>query len=69
MASPVVFPNWNEEVLVDVEGLDQALGKDIHDVVIAVRAVVELDPERVLPLLRLQNVTSIRCIKNEALEI
>jgi hypothetical protein len=69
MARPVIFAHWNKSVFVDVEWLDQALRKDVHDVVIAVRAVVEFDPEGVLPLLRLQNVTSVRRMENEALEI
>ena len=36
MARPVIFANGNGDILVEVERNDQALGKDVHDVVVAI---------------------------------
>ena len=66
---PVVFADWNEKILVDVERCRQPLGEDVHNVVVTVRAVVEFDTKRVLPLLRLENVVSIGRVKNEAFKV
>src|SRR5215472_9903174 len=69
MARPVVFTNRNENVLVDIEWSGETLRKDIHNVVVTVRAVIELDAKRVLPFLRLQDMVRIRGMKNEPFEI
>ncbi len=65
MSIPVIEAHWNIDVLVDVEGLRQALGEDIHEVVIAVGAVVELNAESGLPLLGLQHVLGVVGMKDE----
>src|SRR6266487_3893561 len=69
MAGPVVFADWNGNILVNVERLSQQLRENIHDIVVAVRPVVEFDPKGVLPLLCLQNVTCIGRVKNESFEV
>src|SRR6266851_4132127 len=69
MARPVIFANGNGNILVEVERNDQALGKDVHNVVVAIGAIVELDAKRGLPLLRLQHMVSIGCMKHEAFKV
>src|SRR5258708_24579520 len=69
MASPVVFPYGDENVLVDVEWLGQPLGENVHDVFVAVGSIIELDTKGALPLLRLENVLSIGCVEDETFEI
>src|SRR5215469_577696 len=69
MARPVVFTNRYEDVLVDVEWCGEALRKDIHNVIVAVGAVIEFDAKRVLPLLGLQNMFRVRSVKNEVFKI
>jgi len=65
----MIFADWNRNILVDIERRDQSLGKDVHNVVIAVRTIMEIDPKGVLPLLCLQNVVSIRRVKDESLKV
>ena len=49
---------------------DYTLGKvGKHNVVIAVATIMEIDPKGVLPLLCLQNVVSIRRVKDESLKV
>src|SRR5712692_2435208 len=65
----MIFADWDGDILVDVERNDQALREYVDDVVVAVGTVVEVDAKRVLPLLGLENVVSVRSVKDEALEI
>ena len=65
----MVFTNRDENVLVDVEWSGEALRKDVHDVVIAICPVIEFNAKCILPLLRLQNMSCIRCVKDEAFKI
>src|SRR5258707_10987489 len=69
MASPLIFANWNGDLLVEVERNDQALGEDVHHVVVAIGAIVELDAKCVLPFLRLQHMVSIGGMKHEAFKV
>ncbi len=69
MARPVVFTNRNEDVLVDVEWSSEALCEDIHDVVIAIRTVIEFNAKRVLPLLGFENMFGVWSVKNETFEV
>src|SRR5438128_12296907 len=69
MPSPVVFADRNENILVEVERGCEPLGKDVHNVVVAVRTVVEFDAKGVLPFLRLQNVVSVGRMKNKPFEV
>src|SRR2546422_4274029 len=69
MPSPVVFTNWNENMLVEVERGRESLGKDVHNVVVGVGTVVEFDAKGVLPFLRLQNVVSVGRMKNKSFEV
>src|ERR1700757_3296083 len=69
VSCPVVFTDWNGNVLVDVEGRDETLSEDIDYVVVAVRAVVEINAKRVLPLLGLQNMVSVGSVEYESFKI
>src|SRR5206468_5779011 len=69
MAGPVVLADGNGNILVNIERLSQQLRENIHDIVVAVRPVVEFDPKGVLPLLRFENVVSIGRVKNESFEV
>src|ERR1700739_2428267 len=69
MAGPMVLTHWDEDVFVDVERRSQALSKHVHDVIVAICAVVEFDANRVLPFLRFENIIRVRSVKNEALKI
>ena len=69
MAGPVVEADGNEHVAVDVEWFSQPLGEHINDVVITVRAVVELDTKCALPFLALQDVLGIGSMKEEAFKL
>src|ERR1700745_4210604 len=69
MPRPMIFPNRNGDVFVEVEWNDQTLSEDVHDVVVAIRPVVELDTKCVLPLLRLQRVVSIGRVEDEAFKV
>src|ERR1700745_3879458 len=69
MASPVVFANRNGDILVDVEGRDQALREDIDNVIVTVRTVVKVDSECVLPLLCLQHMVRVKSMKHEPFKL
>src|SRR6266576_6404411 len=69
MAGPVVFADWNGNVLVNVERLSQQLRENVDDIVVAIGPVVEFDPKGVLPLLCLENMASIGRVKNESFEV
>src|SRR6266849_3021190 len=69
MTCPMIFANGNGNILVDVERNDQALGEDIHNVVVAIGAIIEVDAKRVLPLLRLQHMVSIGGMKDESFKV
>src|ERR1017187_4008785 len=69
MSIPLIEPHWNIDVLIDVEGLRQALGEDINEVVIAVGAVVELDAKSGLPLLSLQHLLRVVGMKDESKKV
>ena len=69
MARPVILANGNGHLLVEVERNDQALGEDVHNVVVAIGAIVEVDAKCVLPFLRLQHMASIGGMKDEAFKV
>src|ERR1700746_1427310 len=69
MACPMVLTHWDEDVFVDIERRGQTLSKNVHDVIIAIRPVVEPDANRVLPFLRFENMIRVRSVKNKALKI
>src|SRR6266567_7499892 len=69
MACPMVLAHRNEDVLVDVEWSGETLCKDVHYVVVAIRAVIEFDAKRVLPFLRFENMIRVRGVENETFEI
>ena len=58
MTRPVVFPDRNGDILVDIEGYDESLCENIHNVIVTVGAVVEVNTKGVLPLLGLQNMAA-----------
>jgi hypothetical protein len=65
----MVLTYWDEDVFVDIERCGQALSKNVHDVIITIRAVVEFDANRVLPFLRFEDMIRVRSVKNKALKI
>src|SRR5438309_2033828 len=69
MACPVIFPNGNGNLLVEVERNDQALSENVHDVVVAIGTIIEVDAKRVLPLLCLQYMMSIGSMKHESFKV
>src|SRR5438270_993014 len=69
MARPVIFTNRNEDILVDVERGGKPLGEDVHDVVIAIRTIVEVNAKRVLPFLRLEDVVGVWRVKDKTLKV
>src|SRR6266849_5393930 len=69
MPSPVVFAQRDENVLVDVEWLGEPLGEDVRDVIVTVRAIIELNPKGALPLLCLKNMTGVRCMEDAPFEV
>src|SRR5712671_459136 len=69
MACPVIFPNRNGNRLVEVERNDQALSENVHDVVVAIGTIIEVDAKCVLPLLRLQHMVSIGSMKHESFKV
>src|SRR5207302_10553970 len=69
MARPVVLANGNENVFIYVEWVDQALGENVHDIVIGIRSVIEFCTERSLPFLSLQHMFCVRCMKNKTLKL
>src|SRR5260370_41772410 len=69
MACTMIFANRNGNILVEVEGDDQALREDVHNVVVAIGAIIEVDAKRVLPLLRLQHMVSIGRVKHESFKV
>src|SRR5260370_8252762 len=66
---PVVNAHWNIDVLIDVEGRGEPLGKHINDVVVRVGAVVKVGPKRGLPFLCLNKAVRIRSMEDETLEL
>src|SRR6266576_1304195 len=66
---PVVNTDWNVDVLVDVKGQREPLGKHINDVVVRVRAVVKISAKGGLPFLCLDNAVRIRSMEDETLEL
>src|SRR5216684_5362301 len=69
MPGPVVNTHWNVDVLVDVKGQGEPLGKHINDVVVRVRAVVKVSPKGGLPFLCLDDAVRIRSVEDENLEM
>src|SRR5713226_6625969 len=69
MASKVVHARWDEDVLVDVEGLSEALRKNVYDVIVSVAAVIEISAKRRLPFLSLQDPSGVGSIVDERLEV
>src|SRR5258708_17037349 len=67
--TPVVNTARNVDVLVDVKGQREPLGKHINDVVVRVRAVVKISPKGGLPFLCLDNAVRIRSMEDETLEL
>src|SRR5437879_12090726 len=66
---PVVNTDWNVDVLVDVKGQREPLGKHINDVVVCVRAVVKISPKGGLPFLCLDNAVRIWGRKHETIAL
>src|SRR5207245_4085221 len=66
---PVVNTDWNVDVLVDVKGQREPLGKHINDVVVRVRTVVKISPKRGLPFLCLDDAVRIRSMEDEPLKL
>src|SRR5258705_2884775 len=66
---PVVHADWDVDVLVDVKGQREPLGKHINDVVVRLGAVVKISPKGGLPFLCLDNAVCVRGMKDEALEL
>src|SRR5439155_26594499 len=69
MARPVILANGNGHLLVEVERNDQALGEDVHNVVVAIGVIVEVDAKCVLPFLRLQHMASMGVMKDEVFKV
>src|SRR5260370_8238182 len=69
MAGPVIVTNGNGNILVEVERNDQALSENVHDVVVAIGTIIEVDAKCVLPLLRLQHMVSIGSMKHESFKV
>src|SRR5437899_11651377 len=69
MPSPVVFADWDKDILVDVERCGQPLCENVDDVIVAVRAVIKLDTKGSLPLLCLKNMVGVRCVEHEPFEV
>src|SRR6266852_1603121 len=66
---PVVHAHRNVDVLVDVKGQREPLGKHVHDVIVRVRTIVKRGPEGGLPFLRLDRMVCVWGVKDEALEL
>ena len=60
---PAVVSGRNEDVLVEVEQGEDALGKDVGDVVISIGAVVEDGAKGGLPLLSLENTAGVGSVE------
>src|SRR5215469_14702322 len=69
MTCPVILTDRDEDALVDVEWSGETLRKYVHDIIVAIGAVVKFNAERVLPFLCLQNVLYVGSMKDKALEI
>src|SRR5207245_7305289 len=66
---PVVNTDWNVDVLVDVKGQREPLGKHINDVVVRVRAVVKISQKGGLPFLCLDDAVRILRMEDETLKL
>ena len=69
MTRPVVLANRNGNVFIDVEWLDQALRKNVHDIVVGIGSIIEFRTESGLPFLCLQDMFRIRRVKNETFKL
>src|SRR5215469_1845455 len=69
VSDPVMLPDRDGHVLVQVERRSQSLGEYIHDVIVAIRPIIEIDAKRILPLLCLENVAHVRSVKQETLKV
>src|SRR5258708_3019392 len=69
MTRAMVFANGYGNDLGEVERNDQALSENVHDVVVAIGTVIEVDAKRVLPLLCLQHMMSIGSMKHESFKV
>jgi len=63
MPIPMIFTCGDEHVLVNIERSAQSLDEVIHEIVVAVGAVMKINTERTLSLLCLQNMVSVRRMK------
>jgi len=69
MTGEMIYAVGNEHVLVNVKGRCNALRKDIRNVVIGVRTIVELGAEGALPFLGRDLVECIWSMKKESFEL
>lgn len=69
MARPMVFPNRNKDVLENVERGRETLCEYVHDVVVAVGAIIEFNTKRVLPFLGFENMVRVWGVEDEPFEI
>src|SRR5215469_44859 len=69
VSDPVILPDWDGNVLVQVERRSQSLGEYIHNVIVAIRPVIEIDAKRILPLLGLKDVAHVRSVEQETLKV
>src|SRR5690348_3321796 len=69
MACPVILPDRDEDILIDIERSGKTLRKYVDNVVVAVGTVIEFDAKCVLPLLGLQNTVYVWRVKDEAFEV
>src|ERR1700730_1532093 len=69
MPIPMIFTCRDENVLVNVERSDQSLYEDVYEIIVAVGTVMKIDAEGALPLLCLENMVSVRRVKQETLKV
>lgn len=62
----MVQTHRNVNVAVNVERFSEALSEYVDDIIVAIRAVVELDTKRALPFLGLQDVLAVGSVEEKA---
>src|SRR5260370_3595106 len=69
MSIPMIFTCRDENVLVNVERSDKSLYEDVYKIIVAVGTIMKIDAEGPLPLLCLENMVSVRRMKQETLKV
>jgi len=69
MASPVIEAYGNINIALDVKRFCQTLREDIHNVVVAIGSIVELNTKCALPLLCLQDVLGVWGMEEKGLKL